>query len=236
MSVQLSTSLSSAEWQHRLRDETLSAAEWRQLVRDGYNHIGSAFNAVRTRDPHAPDMQFLQSLIQRLPPGAAVLDVGCGAGVPITQTLAQHFEVTGVDFSATQLALARQNVPTATFLCQDMTALDLPHASFDGLVAYYAIIHVPRGEQRGVLREFFRVLKPGGLMLITMGVEGTRDGVETDWLGAPMYWSHFDIATNLDLVRDVGFEIKWQTRVSDPLPVGTDTSGQHLFVLAQKPE
>ena len=66
---------------------------------------------------------WLEALTPLLQPGEAILDLGCGCGIPVAQELAQHFCVTGVDLSAVQIARARQLVPQATFLCADMTTL-----------------------------------------------------------------------------------------------------------------
>ena len=74
--------------------------------------------------------RYTHVLLDALPAGAAVLELGCGAGIPTTQRLAARFAVTGVDISARQIALARHNVPNATFMRADMTTLDFPTRLF----------------------------------------------------------------------------------------------------------
>ncbi|MDH7488260.1 MAG: class I SAM-dependent methyltransferase [Anaerolineae bacterium] len=103
------------------------------IVRAGYNAIAAQYMANRRDD--SDDVRLLAELGQRLPLGAKVLDAGCGAGVPVTRALAQWFEVTGVDFSEAQIALARQNVPQARFVCADITQLDFPDGTFDAIVS-----------------------------------------------------------------------------------------------------
>ncbi len=163
--------------------------------------------------------------------GAAVLDAGCGAGVPVTRLLSRHFVVTGVDFSATQVQLARQLVPEATFTCQDITTLDFAAASFDAICSYYAIIHIPREQHAALLYDFHRLLKPGGLALLCLGADDNPDdrGI---YHGAAMYWSHYDAPTNMQLLQAAGFALIWARLVTD----STYPTAQHLFVLAQKPE
>lgn len=176
-------------------------------------------------------MRLLRELAQRLPKGAAVLDAGCGAGVPVTRILAQSFVVTGVDFSEAQIALARQNVPQARFLCGDITQLKFPDASFDAIVSFYAIIHIPRGKHRAILGAFWQMLKPGGWALLCLGANDLPDDVE-DFMGAQMYWSHYDAGTYLRMLPEGGFAVEWHRIVPDSLD---DSGGAHLFVLAQKP-
>jgi cyclopropane fatty-acyl-phospholipid synthase-like methyltransferase len=118
--------------------------------------------------------------LNALPPGATVLELGCGVGVPTTQRLAQRFAVTGVDISAQQIALARRNVPTATFVQADMAALDFPSASFDAVAAFYSIIHVPREEHAALVHDSATWLRPGGLLVATMGAGSTEAAVEND--------------------------------------------------------
>lgn len=201
----------------------------KEIVKAGYNTIAPYYLTTRTVD--SDDMKLLPELIQRLPLGARVLDAGCGAGVPVTKLLSQFFEVTGVDFAEGQLELARQLVPEAHFLCQDLTQLDLPDNSFDAICSYYAIIHIPREEHPVLFRNFHRMLKPLGLALLCLGANDLRDDIDNNYLGTRMYWSHHDAETNLHLLTEAGFEVIWSKRVQDAHP-GSD----HLFVLAQKRE
>jgi len=128
------------------------------------------------------------------------------------------------------LAALRRLVPEARFLCEDMTRLELPAASLDGLCSLYAIIHIPREEHRGLLQRFARLLRPGGAALLCMGA-GEWTGVE-EFYGAPMYWSHFDAATNLEMMRECGFEVLRSELVGDNLD--PELGSEHLFVLGRK--
>ncbi len=159
-----------------------------------------------------------------------MLDVGCGAGIPITERLSRKFQVTGVDFSPRQIALARVNVPGARFVRADMRALTFPDASFDAICCVYAMIHVPRRLHGLILRAFARMLRPSGLLFVCMGAEDLPAAREADYLGAPMYWSHYDAPTNLRLIRGAGFRVVWSRLVQDP----TYPAARHLFVLARR--
>lgn len=202
----------------------------KDVVRDGYDAMADAYLA--TREDDSENVRLLDDFIRRLPQGVQVLDAGCGAGIPVTRMLSRHFDVTGVDFSEGQIARARRLVPNARFICQDMTEMDFPDAAFDGVVSYYAIIHIPRDEHPALLRNIHRMLKPGGLALLCMGAEDLPAATEEDFLGAPMYWSHYDAETNLRMLQECGFSVVWARQVGDTL--GGDA--EHLFVLAQKGE
>ena len=200
----------------------------KKTVREGYNVIAERYLSERKRD--SEDVRLLDELIERLPAHAKVLDAGCGAGVPISQMLSERFHVTGVDFSEAQIQLARRNVPHATFLCKDMTELDFPDNTFDGVTSYYAIIHIPREQHQALLANFHRMLKPGGLSLLCLGAEHLIDDIDENFYGARMYWSHYDRETYLGLLKEVGFQLIWSRLVADESCEGA----KHLFVLAQK--
>ena len=67
--------------------------------------------------------------------------------------------------------------------------------------------------------------------MLCLGAEDLEDDLD-DFLGAPMYWSHYDAETNLRLLQACGFQIIWSRLVTDE----TCLTGAHLFVLAQKIE
>ena len=202
---------------------------FKDTVKAGYDKIAGRYLAERARD--SEDVHLLDDLIVRLPRQARVLDAGCGAGVPVTQILSQHFNVIGVDFSSEQIELAKKHVPNAKFFCQDMTQLDFPVETFDAICSYYAIIHIPRQEQQPLFVNFHRMLKPGGYALLCLGAENLVDDIDEDFLGTPMYWSHFDSQTYLNMLQDAGFTTVWSRRVAD----AGDEGASHLFVLVQKP-
>lgn len=197
-----------------------------KLVEQGYNHIARDYLAWREHDAFTLTAE-LEALSSHLAPDAAVLDVGCGAGVPFTSFLSERLCVTGVDIAEEQLNLARQHVPRATFLHQDMIALDVPPQSFDAITCLYALIHVPRTQHARVLDNFNRALKPGGYLLLVTGNGDLDDSID-EFLGVEMYWSHFDRETSLQMIRDAGFKIIWDKVISDR------PSGSHVLALARK--
>ena len=180
----------------------------KRLVAAGYDVIAPAYLEWSALRPSPVRLHYLQRAVDLIPPGADVLELGCGAGIPMTRALAAERQVTGVDISAAQVELARRNVPAATFLQTDMTALDFPPASFDAVVAFYSLTHVPRDEQPDLLRRIRGWLRPGGIFLGSMGADESPDEIEDDWLGVPMFFSHFGARRNRRLVEDAGLVVE----------------------------
>ena len=205
---------------------------FKRVVETGYDRVAERYLASKdAEDPTT--LAALDELARELSPGATVLDLGCGAGVPATRRLAQRFAVTGVDLSTRQLELARQHVPAANFLKADMTDLSFAPEAFDAVVAFHSIIHLPRAEHPALLGKIRRWLKPGGVFLATWAL-GEWEGEENDWegWGAPMWWSHHDGETSLELLRGTGFAIE-----SAEVRTTSGTRGEEswLWVLVRKP-
>jgi cyclopropane fatty-acyl-phospholipid synthase-like methyltransferase len=175
-----------------------------QIVADGYDAIGETFAEWRERFTDDPRRAWEDDLVSRLPDGARVLELGCGGGAPETRRLAERFRVTGVDISPLQVERARAAVPAAEFICADFTALELPPASYDAVVSFYAFNHVPRDLLTPLLDRIHTWLAPGGWLLAAFGTSDT-EGWTGEWLGATTFFSSFP-QTNTRLVRDAGFE------------------------------
>jgi ubiquinone/menaquinone biosynthesis C-methylase UbiE len=196
----------------------------RNIVKQGYNQCAKDY--LDNRDLFK-NLKYLDGLISKLSPGSKILDLGCGSGIPIDKYLLEKdFEVTGVDISEEQINLAKKNLPKGDFFVGDMSEIDFPASSFNAVVSFYAIFHLPKEEHLSVLKNIFNILKPGGYLLITMG-SNDWEGTEKDFHGVKMFWSHYGREKNLELVKSAGFNI---------LNEEIDTSGneKHLIILAQK--
>ncbi len=197
----------------------------------GYDRIARRYLEWGAAIEGDPRDEYVPRFAGELQAGARVLDIGCGAGVPSTKELARHFRVVGVDISAAQIALARQNVPGAEFVHADVTHLEFPEASFDGVAALYAVSHVPREQHGHLFADVLRWLSPGGLFLTTLGASDGPDWTGR-WLGEEMFFSSFDADTNRRMLQAAGFELIVDDVVVTPEPEG---DVRFLWVIARKP-
>ena len=208
------------------------AADPRRIVARGYDQIALRYAAWHVEGN--PAMRFVRELDGRLPDRADVLELGCGRGVPVTRELAKRHRVTGVDVSAAQIELARHHVPEASFIQADYTELDVARGSLDAVVAVLTLTHVPRDEHPELLTRIGGWVRDGGFLLCSLGVGDTPGTIEEDWLGAPMYFSHYDADTNRRLLRDAGFELIRDEIVTMQEEGHGDAA--FLWVLARKPQ
>lgn len=204
--------------------------ERKTTVAASYDAIGDAYLDWSSRLLNDPRGRMLEEFSTRLASGARVLDLGCGAGIPSTKVLASHFNVVGVDIAEAQLEAARRNVPEATFVQADMTEIDFPPGSFEGVTAFYAISHVPRGEHGDLFRRIARWLAPGGLFLAALGATASPDWMG-DWLGRPMFFSSYDANSNRRLLVAANFRLLIDEVIATQEPEGPVP---FLWILAQR--
>ncbi|GAA3957775.1 class I SAM-dependent methyltransferase [Actinoplanes auranticolor] len=98
-------------------------------------------------------------------PGGVALDAACGTGRHTGHLVARGYRVIGVDSSPDMLEQARARVPAADFRLGDLHSLPLPDDHADVIVCALALVHL--ADLGPAFREFARVLRPGGHLVIT---------------------------------------------------------------------
>jgi SAM-dependent methyltransferase len=186
------------------------------VVAAGYDRIADRYLAWSALRPSPARRSALDRADALIPAGAEVLELGCGAGIPMTVRLAVGRRLTGIDISPEQVRRARRNVPGATFEIADMTTWQAAPASLDAVVAFYSLTHVPRERQAELFARIRAWLRPGGVFVASLGVEDDPGGVEDDWLGVPMYFSHFSARVNRRLLGEAGFVVERADVVVEP--------------------
>jgi SAM-dependent methyltransferase len=136
--------------------------------RDFFSHLSASWDD-RHREPGELERLRHFSRHFRLQPGERVLDAGCGCGrlVPlICEAIGAAGSLVELDFAPGMLAAGR-NKPHAqnvSFVLGDVHCLRLPDSEFDKVIALALLPHID--DKALALKEFRRVLKPGGLLVI----------------------------------------------------------------------
>lgn len=148
---------------------------------------------------------WLDRFVALLRPGASILDIGCGSGAPIAQTLiGQGFAVDGVDSSPTLIALCRERFPRRSWHLADMRELAL-HETFDGLLAWDSFFHLDHDDQRRMFPVFRRHASPGAALMFTSGPShGEATG---SYRGEPLYHASLAPAEYRALLNAHGFRV-----------------------------
>lgn len=140
-----------------------------------YDLIADWFVAARGPTIGRPEIVALADL---LTPHADVLDLGCGAGVPITEELIRRgLCVYGVDSSAKLLDRFRARFPSVPVECATLQASTFFGIQFDAAVAWGVLFHLSADDQALIIDKVARSLRPGGHFIFTSGdVAGVREG------------------------------------------------------------
>lgn len=211
---------------------TLEPERARHLVRTSYDQLGKGYADWARQNADPVRQRYLQYLLTHLPAGSKVLDLGCGDGSLITAHLVRDHDVTGVDLSSTQIEEAGNMIPNAQFICDDITTIDLSESSFDTIVAFYCLTHVPQQELPSVIARVAAWLRPGGLFVGSFGVDDEPGSVQDDWLGVPMFFSGCRPETNREILTEAGLVIE-QDRIETVEEF--DQKVRFHWIMARKP-
>lgn len=162
-------------------------------------------------------------------------DIGCGPGHVARYLHDRGIEVCGVDLSPAMVERARRLVPGVDFQPGDMMALDAPDGAWAGIAAFYSIIHIPRGDMAQVMREFRRVLRPGGILLLAFHIGD--DTIHLDeWWGQKVYIDFFFFRSDevAGYLRAAGFEIE-EIIEREPYP-DVEHQSRRAYIFARRPK
>jgi ubiquinone/menaquinone biosynthesis C-methylase UbiE len=202
----------------------------RQAVADAYNVLAEPYlKWKQTNDSkdgerglqHQFD-HFLQLMRQfaENSSNVQVLEIGCGAGVPWTDMAAHCLQDTGhitaIDISQAQIDLASKYLlqsdkphSNITLLCQDTMSLDYEPNQFDAIYAIFSLIHLPQQDQKTVLANIHKWLKPDGVVFMNFSGHPEADESVHQWIDdkTEMYWSSLGLDGYDKQLKYLGFDM-----------------------------
>lgn len=209
-----------------------------QPIRESYDRLADEYaRRLFGELQHKPiDQHLLDRFAAELAGRGEVCDMGCGPGQVARYLRDRGTRVSGLDLSLGMLEQARQLNPDISFRQGDMQALDLADGAFAGIAAFYAIVNISHESLPLVFREMYRVLQPGGLLLLAfhMGDETIRE--EELW-GRPisMEFFFFDPSAIQQGLEAVGFVIE-EVIERDPYAPEVEYQSRRAYIFARKPQ
>ncbi len=205
----------------------------RRVIRDGYNQLDQGYRDWADRGRDGYRATFLHEVLDKVPPGSTVLELGCGPGGDAS-ALAADRRYIGIDLSRVQLRHARRVAPGAAFIEGDLLEIEFRAGSFDAAVAFYVFNHIPRQELPSAFRRVHRWLRPGGWFCASFGTSEDPGTIQHRWLGlVDMYFSSASPQRTEMLLSETGFEID-QSRIVGEVEE-REGPGTFQWVMARKP-
>lgn len=162
-------------------------------------------------------------------------DIGCGCGHTTGYLRHRGVEqLVGIDLSPEMISQARRLNPEIKFETGDMLALSEMAGVFGAILAFYAIVHCNYTEIERVFNEFFRTLKPGGVLLFSFHVgEGKTELDEFLGVRTKITFYYFDVDHIHRLLNSAGFRID-ETVIRYPY-TDAEYPSKRAYITARKP-
>jgi SAM-dependent methyltransferase len=204
-----------------------------QATLDTYNRFATQFI------PHL-EIKVLtlevETFLELIPKNGLILDAGCGSCRDSAQMIAQGYQAQGIDASTELLKAAAKIHPEVPTQVMNLTEMTFAKETFDGIWCRATLLHIDRTEVPKVLRDFYTILKPGGILFIQTK-EGVGEGTEPVPFDPTQtrFFTFFQETELVNLIQAAGFTIL-QNSTRDKSNRGNGAiSKKWVVVLAKKP-
>jgi SAM-dependent methyltransferase len=203
--------------------------------RTSYDTVADDYTArIAAELRHKPfDRLLLDQFAEQVRDLGWVSDIGCGPGHVARYLHDRGVRVVGIDLSPQMIECARKLHPIIEFRQADMEALPVANGTWAGIVAFYSLIHVPRDRVVATLREFRRVLRPRGLLLLAFHIGAGVVHLD-EWWGhrVSVDFVFFCSGEVERYLTAAGFEVERSTE-RDPYPPEVEHQSRRGYVLAR---
>lgn len=205
------------------------------LTRQAYNLAAQKYHDLFNNEMNEKeyDRKLLDSFAMKFDTNSLICDAGCGPSAHIGRYLFDKgMKVIGVDISEKCIELAQTYNPEMKFECADIANIPFDNNTFDGLISYYSIINTPKIYVHNLFKEFSRVLKPKGYLLVAVKA-GTTEGFVDDLLGikAKHYFTLFTVEEIVDYFSKAGFLLEFFDKRN---PYDFEISNERIFAIGKK--
>jgi ubiquinone/menaquinone biosynthesis C-methylase UbiE len=175
-------------------------------VRSAYDRIADDYAAVNSGAMPEALLRLARKLLADVGLGARILDVGCGVGRDMGWFELHGVRMVGVDLSPAMLSQARR-LTASPLILMDMRHLAFRDGSFDGAWCCASLLHLPKAEAPGALGAIRQVLKPGGMLMVSVQ-EGDCEAWEGGYVeGVTRFFARYRRAGMGAMLEEAGFSV-----------------------------
>ena len=124
------------------------------------------------------DNKYIDGFLNDLP-GKKILDLGCGIGKDEYYISNKGYDIIGIDFAENVIKEAKNKFPSCKFEIKDLTDLNYPSNSFDGIIFINTLFHIPEKKLFNTFKNINRILKSNGKMLMIFQ-EGEKEFLQEE--------------------------------------------------------
>lgn len=178
-------------------------------TKDAYSQIYEEYSS-NTSTTNAAVHPRIDEFIKYLPNDGRpkVLDLGCASGRETDYLGHLNLDVTGCDISPEFIKLARSIYPDYDFVVADMRQLPFDDKSYDAIWASASFLHIPKADAPRTISEFSRILRPGGVIYLSVmegNFDGLRENKQMNW--PARHFSDYKPAELESLLANAGIEV-----------------------------
>ena len=178
------------------------------------------------------DRELLRQFASSIAPGQKVLDLGCGPGHTTHHLRSLGLTPAGIDISPKMIATANSLFPQVAFSVGDFCQLSHEDESVAGILAFYCIVHLSPDQLGQAVREMYRALSYGGILLLSFHV-GTET-IQTDSFlntGATLEFALFSVSQVQSALTEAGFA---SVEIYERPPYDSEHPTRRCYVFAHK--
>jgi SAM-dependent methyltransferase len=208
-----------------------------RAIRQSYDRIADEYviRIYHELEGKPFDRELLSRFAKAVGGGGEVCDMGCGPGHVARYLQTFGANVFGLDISPAMVEQARQLNPGTRFQVGDMLALDLPDGTLAGIVAFYAIVNIPKESLPTIFREMFRVLQAGGLLLLAFHIGDEAAHYDELWeRPVSLDFYYFQPAEIQSYLEAAGFAIE-EVVERKPYAPEVEHQSRRAYIWARKP-
>ena len=209
-----------------------------QCIQQGYDRVADEYacHLYAELDNKPFDRELLTRFASAVKGKGQVCDLGCGPGHIARFLHNAGVDVFGLDLSPGMLDEAHRLNSEIAFRQGNMLDLDLPDSSLVGIVAFYAIVNLPRGALPQAFREMARVFKPGGLLLLSHHI-GEETVHRDEWWDRPVNIDfHFFQPQSIRRDLEAAGLVVEEVIEREPYAPEVEHQSRRAYILARKSE